>query len=197
MYEKLIYIIGRNVYISPYSEKYGKHNSGHTDIYYYCFESECKHRRLEIHTEFVIDDYSKFAQAFDSKYYNTYINPWINGVESISNRYRVDSFKRIECPHCNQYFDLGDADIEFFVTCKYCFKTTINTFKTSEEEYVMKVFDLTSKFAILQFIRKIGKKMDNLKQFTEEERENVMSLLNSTELNIDYKKLKKVFDKSK
>lgn len=32
---------------------------------------------------------------------------------------------------------------------------------------------------------------------SEEERENVMSLLNSTELNIDYKKLKKVFDKSK
>ena len=196
MYEKLIYIIDRSVYISSSCRIYGEH-SGHVKIYYYCFESECKHRRIEIHTDFSVENYTQFAKTFDGHYYNAYINPWLNNVESISNTYRVDSFKRIQCPHCNQYFDLGDADIDFFVTCKYCLKTTINTFKTSEEEYVMEVFDRTSQFTILQFIRKIGKKMHNLTQFTDKERENVMSLLYSTEINIDYKKLKKVFDKCK
>lgn len=195
MYDKLIYTIGRDVYISTFNGTYGDHN-GHVNIFYYCFESECKNRRIEIHAPFVIEDYVHFAQSVDDKFYNAHINTWLNGAESIHNKYRVDSFKRIQCPHCNQYFDIGDADIEYFVICKYCLKTTINTFKTSEEDYMMEVFDRTSKFTILQFIRQVGTNLHNLEQFTDKERENIMSLLNSTEIKINYKKLKKVFDKS-
>lgn len=121
----------------------------------------CEDRDGNRHLKY--NDDQTFTKYDNHKIYTKYIYPWLNGVDCISEEYRVNVRRSIKCPHCDAKFYLEkQLEDDDFVNCTYCFKTTLNIHKIDEASYAEHMFYTVAYDVECQMVVNYCKDIDKL-----------------------------------